>query len=131
MGVEMDMSDDGLSMMQTEQQNKPSAYLPWVVCMVGGLFFFYEFIQMNALNAISHQLMRSFHIHAQTLGLMSSVYFYGDALLLLPAGLLLDRFSTRKTILFTLALAILGTLLFAVAHNVWLAMLSALDDRDC
>lgn len=97
------------------------SFRPWIVCLSAALFFFYEFIQMHMFNSISPGLMRDFSVDAVSLGYLSSTYLYADVIFLLPAGLILDRFSTRTVILSSMTLCIGGTLGFAVSHTVWLA----------
>lgn len=94
---------------------------PWVVCFSAALFFFYEFIQMNMFNVISPNLMATFHVTAESLGSLSAYCFYATVIFLIPAGLLLDRFSTRKIILTALSICVLGTFLFATTHSFALA----------
>ena len=96
-------------------------YQPWIVCFTAALFFFYEFIQMNMFNAISPELMRDFSINATQLGYLSASYLYADVIFLFPAGILLDRLSTRIVILSALVICILGTFFFAIATSFWFA----------
>lgn len=72
----------------------------WLVCIAASLFFFYEFIQMMMFNSIDTELMTKFHVGPAALGNLSAMYFYANALCLLPAAIILDRFSTKKAILF-------------------------------
>lgn len=95
-----------------------STWQGWLVCLCASLFFFYEFIQMNMFNAISTQLMQAFHVNATQLGRLSSFYFIANVIFLFPAGMLLDRVSTRKIILSSLGICILGTALFAWTSSV-------------
>lgn len=95
--------------------------LAWVVCFVGSLFFFYEFIQMNMFNAINTNLMRDFNLDASQLGSLSATYFLANVAFLLPAGMILDRFSTRKVMLVSLGVCVLGTFLFAMVESTALA----------
>lgn len=95
--------------------------LAWIVILTASLFFFYEFIQLNMFNAIAVNLMNDFHLSAAELGNLSSMYFYADALLLFPAGILLDRFSTRKIIVTAVITSTIGTFLFAIATTYPLA----------
>ncbi len=44
---------------------------------------------------------------------ISAAYFYAMVVFLLPAGLLLDKFSTKKIILLAFSLSVLGTFLFS------------------
>lgn len=96
----------------------------WIVCFSAAFFFFYEFIQMNMFNAISNNLMQTFHISGEDLSQLSSTYFYADVIFLFPAGLLLDRFSTRKIILQALGICIVSTFVFAGARTFWIASLA-------
>lgn len=95
----------------------------WLVCLSAGLFFFYEFIQMNMLSTLNQDLMSAYNIEATKLGILSSCYFWANVIFLLPAGQLLDRFSTRKIILTSLAICIAGTLGFALVNSLVLASL--------
>lgn len=95
--------------------------LPWLVCLSGGLLFFYESIQMSMFNALNTSLMASFHVNATQLGALSSVYFYTNSALIFAAGNLLDRFSTRRLILGSMTLCALGTLIFALAPTILVA----------
>lgn len=81
----------------------------WVVCFTAALFFFYEFIQMNMFNVLSGDLLHAFNINAEQLGVLSAYCFYATIVFLLPAGQLLDRFSTRKIILLALGICVGGT----------------------
>lgn len=95
--------------------------LGWWVVLAASLFFFYEFIQMNFFNAINSQLMATFNLNAPQLGKLASVYFYANALCLFPAGILLDRFSTKKLLLFAVTLCTVGTFIFGWAVSYFYA----------
>lgn len=102
----------------------PSELQRWLVVMTSAVLFFYSFIQMNLMNPIGAELMHVFDINARQLGTLSSMYFYGNFILLFPAGLLLDRFSVRKIILFALVLATVGMFLFAFSTDYTVAAIS-------
>lgn len=89
----------------------------WVVVLGAALFFFYEFIQMTMFNVINPQLMETFNVTAEHLGNLSAMYFYANVVFLFPAGLLLDRFSTRKLITIAMTLCVLGTYGFALSKQ--------------
>ncbi|MBX3708322.1 MAG: MFS transporter [Gammaproteobacteria bacterium] len=95
--------------------------LAWVVTLTASLFFFYEFIQMNLFNAINEQLREAYHLDAVQLGQLFSMYFYANFLCLFPAGNLLDRFSTKKLLIFAISICTLGTFLFSMAMTYWVA----------
>lgn len=103
-----------------EPSSTPHRYR-WLVVFSAALFFFYEFIQMHMFNAISGDLMREFKVSASQLGNLSAMYLYADVLFLLPAGIILDRYSTKKVMLVAILFCILGTGFFALATNFWFA----------
>ena len=91
-----------------------STWMPWLVCLSAGLFFLYEFFQLNLFDVINQPLRDEFHIDAAQLSWMSSTYVWANVLFLLPAGVILDRCSTRKVILAAMAICVLGPLGFAL-----------------
>lgn len=91
--------------------------LPYLVCFSASLFFAYELVQFHMMNAISPYLMKDLHMGATSFGQLCATYLLADVIFLLPAGIILDRFSTRKVILSALLLCILGTFGFSFAHS--------------
>ena len=110
-------SDNAIKEVKTRNLAKQA----WVVCLSAALFFFYEFIQMHMFNAINDPLRTAFNVDATQLGILSSTYLWGDVAFLLPAGMLLDRFSTRTILLIALAVCIGGTAGFALTHSLPIA----------
>lgn len=96
--------------------------LPWVICFVASLFFFYEFIQGNMFASIADNVMHDFHIQADKMTYLSSIYYASNVLFLLVAGVLLDRFSAKKTIIVAMLLCVLSTFILAHAHSFYLAL---------
>lgn len=116
--------------MNNNTLNNPKDHsrLGWVVVLTASLFFFYEFIQLNLFNAIDMDLMKAFNLNAPQLGQLASMYFYANALFLFPAGILLDRFSTKKLILLATIICTIGTFVFGMATNYYIAALGRLMD---
>ncbi len=95
--------------------------MAWIVCLSAGLFFLYEFFQLNIFDVINQPLREEFHIDAAQLSWMSSAYLWADILFLLPAGIILDRYSTRRVILTAMLICVVGTIGFALTHSFLLA----------
>ena len=93
----------------------------YLVCFSCAMFFFYEFIQMHMFNAINESLREAFASNAYQLSILSSTYLWGDLLFLLPAGIILDKYSTRRTVIYAMLICIVSTLGFAMTSNFWLA----------
>ena len=87
----------------------------WFVVLSAALFFLYEFTQMHMFNAIHKDLMQAFQMNATQLGNLSATYLYADVLFLLPAGIILDRVSTRLVIISSMLLCILATIGFGIS----------------
>lgn len=104
-----------------------SAGKSWLICLTAGLFFFYEFFQLNIFDVINPSLQADFHLGAAQLSWMSSSFVWANVLFLLPAGFILDRYPVRSVILSAMSLCVLGTLGFALSHSyTWAAMFHAL-----
>ncbi|MGQ3892763.1 MFS transporter [Legionella sp. CNM-4043-24] len=96
--------------------------LPWFVCFSASLFFFYEFIQGNMFASIADDIMRDFHVQADKMAWLSSIYYLSNVLFLFVAGFILDKFSPKKTILTAMLLCVLSTFLLAHAQSFYLAL---------
>ena len=94
----------------------------WLVTLVGSLFFFYVFIQMSMFNALSPYLSTVFAVSTAKITLLSAMYFYMNVLFLFPAGMLLDRVSTRKVMLVCTTIIALATLGLAFTSVYWQAL---------
>jgi MFS family permease len=93
----------------------------WCTCLCASLFFMFEFMQLNAFNALDPVLMKYFKIGAANIGNLSAFYFYAVVACLFPAGILLDKFSTRKIILIGMCLCVSCVLLFSQVTLLWQA----------
>lgn len=96
---------------------------PWLVCLAASLFFFYEFVQMSMFNAINPSLIKDFSVSAPQLGSLSAAYFYANIFFMLPAGLLLDRYSTKLIILIAMLICVIGTVCFSFTNSLYTAMI--------
>lgn len=93
----------------------------WLICLVMSLFFFYEFVQMNIFDSIAQDVLVDFSLTATTVGYLASMYFYGNCLMIIPAGMLLDRFSTKKIALTAMCVSTIATIIFSQTHYLLLA----------
>lgn len=95
---------------------------PWIVCFAASLFFFYEFIQGNMFASIADNIMHDFHIEADKMTYLSSIYYVSNVIFLFVAGVLLDRFSTKKITLVAMLLCIVSTFILAHADSFYIAL---------
>ncbi len=96
---------------------------PILVCFFVSFFFFFEFMQMSMFNTLGPSLLSDFSITSTQVGSLAAAYFYMLTIMLLPAGILIDRFPIRNILLISLAISILGTTLFSFAQSFNIAFL--------
>jgi MFS family permease len=89
-----------------------SVVLPFSI----GYLMSYLFRTVNSV--IAPDLIAELHLDEAGLGLITSAYLYAFTLFQLPLGLLLDRYGPRKVQAVLLAIAGLGSLVFALGHDV-------------
>lgn len=100
-----------------------SSLLPWIVCFAATMFFFYEFIQGNMFASIAANIMQDFHIQADKMAYLSSIYYLSNVLFLFVAGIILDRFSIKNTLIGAMLLCVLSTFILAYSHSLYVALL--------
>ncbi len=104
--------------MIMDQETHPAPLLKaFFVVFITSLLFFYEFSLGNIFDAFGPYLAHDFHLDSTQLGLIASLYFYTDLLFLIPAGLIMDRYSPRLVICFVLLVSSSGVALTAMVHT--------------
>jgi predicted MFS family arabinose efflux permease len=104
-------------------ENETHGIYPWIILICASFFFFYEFMQMNMMNAVSQGVIQQFGIDEEQFGKLAAYYAYANILFVFPAGSLLDRFSTRKIILVAMLICAGATFAFSYAQSLWMAKL--------
>lgn len=109
------------SSMPSQQKNTLFQRIqPSLVVFSASLFFFFEFLQMNMFNALNPSLYIAFHLNDATqLGQLSACFMYSMVLFLFPAGMLLDRFSTKKVVLLSMLSCIVFVFLFSFTRTLF------------
>ncbi len=80
---------------------------------------------LRAITAtISNELTSEFNLSAGELGLLGGGYFLGFAIVQIPLGYLLDSKGPRKIVSYFLSLTIIGLILFALAQNLTVLLIS-------
>jgi MFS family permease len=92
-----------------------------LVPFAAGYYLSYLFRSINAL--IAGDLQAELGLSAADLGALTSAYFLVFAAVLLPCGVLLDRYGPRLVDCTLLLVAAAGSLVFALADGVWSLML--------
>jgi MFS family permease len=88
----------------------------YILALLCVTYVFSQFFR-NSTGVIGPELMTAFGFGPDGLGLLSASFFLGISLAQIPVGLLLDRFGPRYTNYGLMALAVGGTLVFALAPD--------------
>ena len=103
--------------MSNQTNQSQSLRAAWVVCLIAGLFFLFEFIQLSSFDALNRFVQDYYKLNASQVSILGSAFLWGNVVFLIPAGMLLDIFGSRKCILSSLLLAINGLVLFAFSSS--------------
>ena len=99
-----------------------SSMLPWLVCFAATMFFFFEFIQGNMFASIAANIMQDFEIQADKMAYLSSIYYLSNVIFLFVAGMVLDRYSIKNTILIAMLFCVVSTFILAYSHSFYIAL---------
>ena len=91
----------------------------WFVVLLVSLFFFYEFGLGTVFNSLSTPIRNSYGLSGVELGFLSSLYFYSDILFLIPAAILLDKYSAKSCIVVALAICSLGIIAVSISDHFY------------
>lgn len=97
------------------------AWSAFLMCILAGIFYCYEYFLRVAPSVIQPQLMQTFDISQAGLGTMVAYYYLAYVPLQLPVGLMMDYWGPRRVLTVACLLCALGTFLFASTDTIWLA----------
>ncbi len=92
----------------------------WFISLIGALFFFYAVFQANIMTSLNGAIARYFGASFADIAMVSAWFFYANILFIIPAGLLLDRYSIKIMMGINMLLAIAGTVLFAFSQSFFM-----------
>ncbi|TNF69238.1 MAG: MFS transporter [Gammaproteobacteria bacterium] len=98
----------------------------WIVVVVASLIFFFEFGLGVVFNSLASYISESYQIKITTVSLISSLYFYTNILFLIPAGILIDRYSAKVCMISALSLCALSAFTIAFSHSITLLIIARL-----
>jgi len=100
--------------------------LPWVICGLAAAFYCYEYLLRITPGLIVPELQRAFSVNGQYLdatlvGHLSAFYYYAYTPMLLPVGLLMDRYGPRWILTIAVFCCAVGTVIFGSTTSWWVA----------
>jgi len=103
------------------QKPKRSLILGWAICGLGALFYCYEYLLRIEPSIMIPELEHYFNVNAETIGLMTALYYYAYTPMQLVAGVTVDRFGPRRVLTFAVAMCAIGSIIFGSFHSIYIA----------
>lgn len=99
-----------------------SKYTSVISIILCAAFLFYKYVVQNFPSVMSSQLMEAFSLQGLGLGMLSGVYFWTYLIVPLFVGIILDKYGVRWVTAIAILICALGMMLFAMAHQLNLAI---------
>lgn len=101
---------------------RSTLYFGSLVCIIGAIFYCYEFILRIIPGVLQSELSAAFgYISASTFGQISALYYFAYSPMQLPVGMLMDRFGPRRLLTFACLCCAVGSFLFSYSSSIFVA----------
>jgi MFS family permease len=100
---------------------KNSHLIGWIICLIGALFYCYEYLLRIQPSVMVTDLMKQFNVAATGFGLISVFYYYAYTPMQLGVGVLIDRFGSKLMIGLGAIACTLGSFFFSISESIYLA----------
>ena len=92
-----------------------------IICLIGALFYCYEFVLRIIPGILADELRLAFgNLSATAFGQVAALYYYAYSPMQLPVGILMDRFGPRYLLTLACLCCTLGSFLFSFP-GLWVA----------
>jgi len=98
--------------------NEHFRFMAWLICIIGALFYLYEYVLRILPSIMSADLMRAFDLSAYQFGNFSAYYYYAYTPLQLVIGILMDRYGPRRLLMLACLACTIGAFIFAHSHSL-------------
>ncbi len=110
----------------TEITTSNVGFRPWLIVILGSVFYGYQFIIRVSPSMMTDELMGAFSIDATSLGIFTSCYYIAYSIAQIPLGIMLDRIGPRLLFAGCCAILAAGCLIFAETNNLYVACFARL-----
>jgi MFS family permease len=91
------------------------------VCLLGALFYCYEYMLRIEPSVMIPELMRQFQVTAASFGLIAAFYYYAYTPMQLAVGILIDRYGARLVLTLAIIACTLGSFFFSTSGSIYVA----------
>ena len=103
--------------MTNDKEYKSSTYIPWIMCLIGMLFYCFNYFLRSSPSVMQNELIQSLNVSATQFGTLISFYYFAYTPMQIPAGMIYDKFGPRLVLFFSCLVAVVGLSVFASADN--------------
>ena len=104
--------------------NLKNTTLSWIVWGLAGSFSLYVYLTQVLLSIMIPDLSKAFKIDAAGIGLLSATFFYTYLPMQIPAGILVDKFGSRRVLILSSLLTGISVIAFSMAKTLTVAEIS-------
>lgn len=97
------------------------AWIAFLMCVLGAIFYCYEYYLRVAPSVIQPELMATFDVSQSGLGTLIAYYYLAYVPLQIPVGLMMDFWGPRRVLTFACLLCAIGTYIFASTDTIVIA----------
>lgn len=108
------------------KKKKALSIVGWMICLIGAVFYTYEYLLRIEPSVMVAQLMRHLGVAATGFGLIIAFYYYAYTPMQLFVGVLIDRYGSRLMIGLGVISCTVGSFLFSISHAIYLAAFARL-----
>lgn len=101
-------------------------YAPFLMVILGGIFYCYEYVLRISPSVMIHQLGDSFDLTYTQIGMLSSYYYWGYTAGSILVGPFIDRFAPKLVLVWASIFCALGCVAFGFSESFFLAKLARL-----
>ncbi len=108
-------------MNKTKDNRKVVTGSAITMCLLGILFYYYEYYLRVAPSVMNAELKLTFNLSEAAFGNLAAFFYYAYTPMQIPVGMMMDRFGPRRLLTFACFLCVLGTVLFVITGHFWIA----------
>lgn len=107
--------------VQSDTRLKKASTLGWIICSLGAVFYCYEYVLRILPSVMVPDLMRHFHVSAQQLSAVVSLFYLAYTPMQAVVGVMTDLYGPRYILTFGVFVCALGSFFFGISDNLYLA----------
>ncbi len=109
-------------MNNTTDTVKKSTCLAFMIWLALAAFYFYQFIARSSfITVLTNEFMQYFNIDTAGIGLLGSCYYWIYTLMQIPAGIIVDKYSTKWVATLATLICSLGLFILVLTSNSYVA----------